>query len=206
MVDDQIQARGVRDSRVLDAMRKVPRHLFVPTDRIEEAYDDHPILLEEHQSTISQPYIVAYMTEALQLKGDERVLEVGAGSGYQAAILATLAREVYAVERYPTQSQRTGERLKTLGYDNVAVITGDGSLGLEQYAPFEAIIVTAAAREIPVSLKEQLAVGGRLVIPVGSAHSQTLIRLTRTGRDDYRREELIPCVFVPLVSSDSDTS
>jgi protein-L-isoaspartate(D-aspartate) O-methyltransferase len=203
MVDEQIRARGVTDPLVLAAMRQVPRHLFVPLESIDEAYEDHPVILEEEQSTISQPYIVAYMTEALHLTGDERVLEVGTGSGYQAAILASICQEVYTVERYPSLSQTAAERLQALGYRNVMVRTGDGCRGLLEFAPFDAIMVTAAGNEVPPELQQQLAVGGRLIMPVGDARSQNLVRITRAPGDHFERDLLIPCVFVPLVSLES---
>ncbi|MFH1741523.1 MAG: protein-L-isoaspartate(D-aspartate) O-methyltransferase [bacterium] len=205
MVDQQIEARGISDPLVLSAMRKIPRHLFVPPDFVVDAYKDHPITLSEAQATISQPYIVAYMTEALRLTGNERVLEVGTGSGYQAAILAGICREVYTVERYRSLSEEAADRLRTLGYDNVTVRTGDGSLGLPEYAPFDAIMVTAMRDEIPQPLKEQLAPGGRLIMPVGDPHSQNLILLKRCPDDRFEREVLLPVVFVPLVSLHTDT-
>lgn len=200
MVDDQIQARGISDPLVLAAMRQVPRHLFVCPASFDEAYEDHPVLLEEEQSTISQPYIVAYMTEILHLTGDERVLEVGTGSGYQAAILASICREVYTIERYPSLSQQAAHRLQTLGYHNVTVRTSDGCCGLPEFAPFDAIMVTAAGSQVPCELLNQLAPGGRLIMPVGDARSQNLVRLTRRTADDFERQVLISCVFVPLVS------
>jgi protein-L-isoaspartate(D-aspartate) O-methyltransferase len=199
MVDEQIKARGILNPAVLSAMREVPRHLFVPPESIEEAYQDHPLPLEEPQATISQPYIVAYMTDALQLVGTERVLEIGTGSGYQAAVLSRLCREVYTIERYPSLCRLAEDRLKALGYNNVTVICGDGRLGLEQHAPFDAILVTAMADQVPEPLKRQLAIGGRLVMPVGNPNAQDLIRLKRTGEDKFQRETLISVVFVPLM-------
>ncbi len=206
MVDEQIKARGILNPAVLSVMREVPRHLFVPPESIPEAYQDHPLSLEEPHATISQPYIVAYMTDALQLTGTECVLEVGTGSGYQAAVLSALCREVFTVERYPSLCRLAEDRLRSLGYNNVTVICGDGRLGLEQYAPFDGILVTAMADQIPEPLKRQLALGGRLVMPVGNPGVQDLIRLKRTGEDQFQRETLISVVFVPLMPLPNPTS
>lgn len=197
MVQSQIEARGIKDPRVLDAMRQVPRHLFVPVDMRGSAYRDSPLPIGEGQ-TISQPYIVALMTEMLELSGEERVLEIGTGSGYQSAILSLLAREVYTVERLPNLAQRAEEVLRQLGYTNVHIRVGDGTLGWPEHAPYEAIIVTAASPEVPAPLLDQLADGGRLVAPVGPRWNQTLVRVRREG-DRFRRERLTAVAFVPLV-------
>jgi protein-L-isoaspartate(D-aspartate) O-methyltransferase len=195
MVDEQIARRGIRDERVLAAMRRVERHLFVPESQWFLAYGDHPLPVGEGQ-TISQPYIVALMTEALGLEGGERVLEVGTGSGYQAAILAELAQDVYTVEILPALAERADATLKELGYRNIHLRVGDGSEGWAEHAPYQGILVTAAPPEVPPALLEQLAEGGRLVIPVGVA-SQELELYTRNpeGLDVQR---LAPVRFVPL--------
>jgi protein-L-isoaspartate(D-aspartate) O-methyltransferase len=197
MVDRQIRDRGVRDARVLAAMSAVPRHAFVLPEYLEAAYADRPLPLGEGQ-TISQPYMVAAMAEALALSGTERVLEIGAGSGYQAAVLSILAREVIAVETKPRLAQLCRERLARLGYSNVRVIEGDGSLGLPAAAPFDAILVSAAAPAVPQPLIDQLAEGGRIAIPVGDSESQQVLRITKRDAE-IRRENLYHCRFVPLV-------
>lgn len=197
MVEHQIQSRGVEDRLVLGAMRKVPRHLFVPDERAESAYADRPLPIGCGQ-TISQPYMVAVMTEALGLRGNEKVLEIGTGSGYQAAILAEIAAHVVSLERQPELADGAAQALRALGYVNVEVIVGDGSKGYAQRAPYDGIIVTAGAPDIPPVLVEQLADGGRLVIPVGSSFQQTLIKVTRRG-EDHETEKLEGCVFVPLI-------
>ena len=196
MVEEQIAARGVKDTRVLAAMRKVPRHLFVPENLIPEAYDDTPLPIGYGQ-TISQPYIVALMTELLQLRGDEKVLEVGTGSGYQAAVLAELAREVYTIEIVEPLARQAAERLRELGYTNVHVRHGDGYDGWPEKAPFDGIIVTAAPEEIPKPLLDQLKPGGRLVIPVG-AWSQDLLVVTKSADGKITRRVVIPVRFVPM--------
>lgn len=197
MVEKQIRARGISDALVLAAMRKVPRHLFVPKDWSDSAYDDRPLPIG-HGQTISQPYMVAIMTEAMNLEGNENVLEIGTGSGYQAAILAEVADHVVTVER-KTELQEGAERLlKELGYANVEAVTGDGSKGHPPRAPYDAIIVTAGAPQVPEVLVGQLALGGRLVIPVGNAFHQTLTRVTKTG-GGAETESLDGCVFVPLI-------
>lgn len=200
MVERQIRARGVRDERVLEAMRKVPRHVFVPPDLVDEAYEDHPLSIGKGQ-TISQPYMVALMTEALELEGNEKVLEVGTGSGYQTAILAELAREVYSIERIPELAREAERRLEDLGYTNVHIKVGNGTLGWPEEAPFDAIMVTAGAPKVPGPLKAQLADGGRLVIPVGSEFHQILYRIRRR-KDTFSEEALTSCVFVPLVGEE----
>jgi len=197
MVRYQIEARGVRDKRVLQAMRTVPRHLFVPESMRDSAYRDCPLPIGMGQ-TISQPYIVALMTEALELSENDKVLEIGTGSGYQAAILAELAREVYTVERHSSLAERATTLLKELGYNNIHVRVGDGTLGWPEHAPYDAIIVTAAAPEVPTPLLEQLADGGRLVAPIGPRWSQVLVRVRREG-GRFREEEITPVAFVPLV-------
>lgn len=195
MVREQIAGRGVRDPRVLAALRKVPRHRFVlPTQR-ESAYDDRPLAIGLGQ-TISQPYIVAYMSEALRLRPTSRVLEIGTGSGYQAAVLAELAREVYSIEIVPALAHRATALLQQLGYRQVHVRVGDGYLGWPEKAPFDAIILTAAPPRIPAPLLAQLRVGGVLVAPVGRG-LQRLVRITRVAQG-YRREELLGVRFVPM--------
>jgi protein-L-isoaspartate(D-aspartate) O-methyltransferase len=197
MVEQQLESRGITDLRVLEAMRRVPRHLFVPPSRRGRAYDDTPLPLGEGQ-TISQPYMVGWMTELLELTGGETVLEVGTGSGYQAAVLGLLAKKVYSIERIAQLAEPAVKRLAELGFKNIEVIVGDGSLGLEEHAPYEAIMVTAGSPGIPQALIEQLAEGGRMVIPVGSSSMQMLTLVTREdGR--VRTREAGPCVFVPLV-------
>lgn len=195
MVREQIQARGVRDRRVLEAMRKIPRHLFVPPEMQPYAYEDTPLPIGQGQ-TISQPYIVAFMTEALELKPQDRVLEVGTGSGYQAAILAQLAREVYSIEIVEDLAKKALERLARFGASNAHVRCGDGYRGWPEAAPFDAIMVTAAPDHVPQPLVDQLREGGRLVIPVGQGE-QNLIRIRRTPRG-VERETLIPVRFVPM--------
>lgn len=197
MVETQIRKRGVRDDRVLQAMRSVPRHEFVAADWKNEAYSDEALPIGAGQ-TISQPYIVALMCAALHLEGKERVLEIGTGCGYQAAVLSCLAREVHTVECRPELASVAGERLKSLGYGNAQVHRGDGSLGLRAYAPYDGIVVAAAAPDVPEPLTQQLAEGGRMIVPVGGEEHQVLMLLTRHGEklSSERRE---PCRFVPLV-------
>ncbi|MBI1749350.1 MAG: protein-L-isoaspartate(D-aspartate) O-methyltransferase [Acidobacteria bacterium] len=197
MVQEQIRDRGIRCPRVLDAMLRVPRHEFVPEDLIDGAYADQPLPIGEGQ-TISQPFMVGAMTEALELEGEERVLEVGTGSGYQAALLALLAREVHSVESIAGLATAAQERLARLGCSNVHVHTGDGTLGWAEAAPYDAIVVTAAAPRIPPPLVEQLAEGGRLVIPVGPATEQELL-LVRKNCGQTTSEALHYCRFVPLL-------
>ena len=197
MVEAQIRKRGVTSPRVLDAMLSVPRHEFVPAEFRGEAYADKPLPIGEGQ-TISQPYMVAAMTAALELSGSERVLEIGTGSGYQAAVLSLLAREVISVESHPTLALDAQERLTDLGYANVHVHNGDGSSGFPEGAPYDAILVTAAAPEIPPVLGEQLREGGRLVIPVGSQGSQQLVQ-ARKENGELKSHVLFDCQFVPLL-------
>lgn len=199
MVEEQIRRRGVRDPRVLDAMRRVPRHLFVAARERAAAYADEPLPIGEGQ-TISQPYMVASMAEALELSGAERVLEVGAGCGYQAAVLSLLAREIIAVEAIPVLAKSAAARMAVLGCKNVRVETGDGSQGWPQNSPFDAILVSAGAPRIPQPLIEQLAPGGRMIIPVGPADAQMLTRVRKDKKEELRilREVFYACRFVPL--------
>lgn len=197
MVQTQLLERGISDQRVLDAMRTVPRHLFVPQEAQPMAYWDGPLSIGRGQ-TISQPYIVALMTQLLQLQGPEKVLEIGCGSGYQAAVLACLAEQVVTIERHASLAAEAKQRLTDCGYHNVSVRVGDGTLGCSDMAPFDAIVVTAAAPSIPSPLEDQLAEGGRIVIPVGSRGSQVLQVLQRT-EVGWHREYSIPVMFVPLI-------
>jgi len=197
MVKQQIAARGVSDRRVLQAMLTVPRHLFVPEDIRHRAYDDTPLPIGSGQ-TISQPFMVAWMTELLRVEKDHRVLEIGTGSGYQAAILAELAAEVFSVEKRAELASEAQERLSALGYRNIRIRVGDGTLGWPEEAPFDGIVVTAGAPSVPQPLLEQLAEGGRLVIPIGSSGMQMLTVVEREG-NRYRTREEGSCVFVPLV-------
>jgi protein-L-isoaspartate(D-aspartate) O-methyltransferase len=197
MVDQQLAARHIRDERVLRVMREVPRHRFVPPDMQNSAYQDYPLPIG-HGQTISQPYIVAYMTELLHLAPQDRVLEVGTGSGYQAGILSRLAQRVYTVERIADLSRRARQVLDGLGYDNIEYRVADGGYGWPEEAPFDAIIVTAAAPETPAPLVAQLADGAHLVIPIGPSGYQDLLRVTRYG-DQVRTERLTPVAFVPLL-------
>ena len=199
MVEKQIRRRGITDPIVLSAMERVPRHEFVSEAHRAHAYEDSPLPIGEGQ-TISQPYIVAAMTAALQLTGAGRVLEVGTGSGYQAAVLSLLAAEVYTIERSALLAHAASERLARLGYRNVHVHCGDGTLGLPEFAPFHAILVGASAPAIPAPLAAQLAEGGRMILPVGDAENQELRLLERIG-EGYRTRALDPCRFVPLVGS-----
>ena len=202
MVKHSISARGVRDELVLDAMRKVPRELFVPEKLREFAYDDSPLPIEDDQ-TISQPYIVAFMAEALLLEGGEKVLEIGAGSGYAAAVLSEIAAHVYTVERIGRLAEAASERLADLGYDNVYVRHSDGTRGWPEHAPYDAIVVAAGGPQVPESLKSQLKVGGRLVMPVGSDQQvQELVRVTRVTETEYRSEDIADVRFVPLIGEE----
>lgn len=197
MVARQIRERGIHSPRVLRAISAVPRHQFVPAESLSEAYADGPLPIGEGQ-TISQPYIVAAMTEALHLEGSERVLEIGAGSGYQAAVLSLLAREVIAVESQPVLAARARNLLTRLGYMNACIEEGDGTLGWPARAPYDAILVAAAAPHVPPALLDQLAQGGRLVIPVGEMNNQELLCIERANGNLLRRS-LGGCRFVPLV-------
>ncbi|MGH9817484.1 MAG: protein-L-isoaspartate(D-aspartate) O-methyltransferase [Candidatus Acidiferrales bacterium] len=197
MIEKQIRKRGITAPRLLDALRKVPRHEFVPEELRALSYEDSPLAIGEGQ-TISQPFMVAAMTDALGLAGHQRVLEIGTGSGYQAALLALLAREVHSIERSALLAEAARERLARLGYANVTVHRRDGTLGLPEFAPFEAILVTAAAPRIPQPLAEQLAEGGRMVIPVGEAQQQECL-LVRKHEGRTTHQTLHYCRFVPLV-------
>jgi protein-L-isoaspartate(D-aspartate) O-methyltransferase len=197
MVERQLIPRGIRDARVLMAMRKIPRHLFMDESVWERAYDDMALPVGEGQ-TISQPYMVAVMTEFLDLRGDEKVLELGTGSGYQAAILAELSREVYTIERIQSLSERAGKVLGSLGYENMHLRVGDGTLGWPEAAPFDRILITAGAPEIPEPLIGQLSEGGMIVAPVGDRFSQQLVKAVKQ-KGQMSREYHVPCVFVPLV-------
>ena len=196
MVANQLVSRGIRDPRVLDAMARVPRHLFVPAEAVPLAYADRALPIG-HGQTISQPYMVAVMTEALTLRGGERVLEIGTGSGYQAAILAELARDVVTIERRPELAEAARTRLASLGYKNITVVVADGTAG-EAGIPYDAILVTAGAPRVPASLRAQLADGGRLVIPIGTHGQQDLTVIARSG-GVFVESVHEGCVFVPLV-------
>ncbi|HEX9023793.1 MAG TPA: protein-L-isoaspartate(D-aspartate) O-methyltransferase [Geobacteraceae bacterium] len=201
MMERDLKGRGVSDPAVLRAMRTVPREEFVPLELTDQAYEDHPLPIDEGQ-TISQPYMVAYMAEVLKLSLKDRVLEIGTGSGYAAAILSRCAAEVYTVERFATLAASARERLIRLGCDNVRVFVGDGTLGWPEHAPYDAIVVTAGAPRVPAPLLKQLVVGGRLVVPVGlNSYFQTLIRVHRVKEDDYKEEHLMAVQFVPLVGA-----
>lgn len=196
MVRRQLITRGIREPRVLLAMRTVPRHAFVPAAQRHLAYEDYPLPIG-HGQTISQPYIVAYMTEKLQLQGDERVLEIGTGSAYQAAILAELADSVYSIEIVEPLCQKAASRLDSLGYSHARVRCGDGYNGWPEAAPFDAIVITAAPPQIPQPLLDQMAVGGRLIAPVGEAF-QELILVKKISESQYKQERLLPVRFVPM--------
>lgn len=200
MVKLQIEKRDVRDTRVLEAMRGVPRHLFVPLGSRALAYEDHPVSIGQGQ-TISQPYMVAFMTQALELRGGERVLEIGTGSGYQTAILAELCREVFSIERIPELAAAAQRALMALGYRNIRLRVGDGSEGWPEYAPFDGILVAAAAPSIPQKLRDQLADNGVMVIPVGDwRRTQEILVARRTG-GAVTVERSIGCRFVPLIGA-----
>jgi protein-L-isoaspartate(D-aspartate) O-methyltransferase len=197
MVKNQLIARGIKNQKVLDAMQEIPRHLFVPSKYQKDAYNDGPLPISEGQ-TISQPYMVALMTECLGVKDNDKVLEIGTGSGYQMAILLKITSRVYSIERFPSLTECAISTLKSLGFEYINIKTADGTLGWPEEAPFDGIIVTSAAPRVPEQLKSQLADGGRLVIPVGSRHTQQLYILTRNGKH-FTTEENTACVFVPLV-------
>ena len=200
MIEEQLQHRGIVDPRVLQAMREVPRQLFVPEMGQVWAYEDHPLPIGYGQ-TISQPYIVALMLQTLELRGDEHVLEVGTGSGYQAALLGKLAKHVYTVEIIPELAQSARRALDQLAYDNVEVVAANGSIGWQPGAPYDAIIVAAASPFVPSSLVKQLQDGGRLVLPVGSLYEQKLLRVWKRG-NTTETEDLGECAFVPLVGEE----
>ncbi|HWX56865.1 MAG TPA: protein-L-isoaspartate(D-aspartate) O-methyltransferase [Verrucomicrobiae bacterium] len=197
MVEQQLRRRGIHDPRVLEAMGKVPRHEFVAASEQPEAYSDRPIIIGEQQTT-SQPYIIAAMLQAAEIKPEDRALEIGAGSGYQTALLAELASQVFAVERHPALADAARQLLERLQYTNVTVVAGDGSLGLPQEAPFDVIIVSAAAPQIPAALLDQLAPEGRLVVPVGDSYQQ-ILQLARKQADGIKTTPLEGCRFVPLI-------
>lgn len=198
MVEDQVIDRGVKDRRVIDAMLKVPRHKFVEEALEGKAYQDAPLPIGDKQ-TISQPYMVAVMSEALALNGSEKVLEIGTGSGYQAAVLALLADRVFSLERIPSLARRARKVLDGCGFSKVNIRVADGTQGWQDMAPFDAIVVTAGAPEVPQDYLDQLAVGGRLIIPVGDRNSQVLMRITRTTEAAYQEEQMLGCRFVPLI-------
>ena len=205
LVATQIEARGITDPLVLDAMRIVPRERFVPASLAKFAYDDGPLPIG-HGQTISQPYIVAVMAQAAGLKPGARALEIGTGSGYGAAVLSRIAAEVYTVERVGTLADAARDRLAKLGYGNVHVLEGDGTLGWAAHAPYDAIVVTAGGPRVPKALLDQLAVGGRLVMPVGpAARHQRLVRVTRTDTHEYAYEDLEEVAFVPLIGAEGWT-
>lgn len=205
MLQNQIVSRGIANPRILEAMQRVPRHHFVPVEYLYEAYQDHPVTLPEPQSTISQPYMVAYMTEALQCRETDRILEIGTGSGYQAAILSYLCREVYTVERHESLMRSAERILQSFGIKNVHCRVGDGVWGWKEQAPFDRIIVTAAAQTPPASLLEQLTDSGILLIPLGEPNLQTLTRIQKIGMR-IQSENLISCVFVPLITTTPNTT
>ena len=198
MVDVQIAGRGIRDARVLKAMRIVPRECFVREGMEEFAYEDAPLPIGEQQ-TISQPYIVAAMIEAAEVAAGDRVLEVGAGSGYAAAVMGQIADRIFAIERHESLAELAQKRMTALRYDNVVIRVGDGTLGLPDEAPFDAILVAAAGPEVPAALKEQLAIGGHLIMPVGDPGHQQLRKISRMSEDRYEVQALSPVMFVPLI-------
>ena len=197
MVEAQIEARGIKDEIVLQAMRKVPRHEFVPDNMKAHAYNDEPLPIGDGQ-TISQPYIVAYMTEILELREDDVILEIGTGSGYQTAVLAEIVKHVYSIEILSNLSAQAKAVLKRLGYSNIWFQIGDGSQGWKEYAPFDKIMVTAAPSKVPMALQDQLEVGGRMIIPVGEAFQELV--MVFMGKKKSKKKSLIPVRFVPLVT------
>lgn len=199
MVESQLISRGIKDARVLETMRKLPRHRFVEEALVSQAYNDHPLPIGEKQ-TISQPYMVALMTEALELQGHERVLEIGTGSGYQTAILAELAEKIYSIERIRALSARAQRIMDDLGYFNVVLKVGDGTVGLKEEAPFDAIMVTAGSPDVPQPLVDQLAMGGRLVVPVGDRYTQALMKIVRV-KEGISKTDLGGCRFVNLLGT-----
>jgi protein-L-isoaspartate(D-aspartate) O-methyltransferase len=201
MVESQLRSRGIRDQRVLDAMARVPRHEFLNPQRWNEAYADHPVIIPEQQTT-SQPYMIASMLQAAQVQPTDRALEIGAGSGYQTALLAELAAQVVAVERYESLAAQAREALARLGYKYAAVITGDGSLGAPQFGPFDVIVVSAAAPRIPPPLTEQLAPCGRMVIPVGDENQQMLQLVRKQPDGSITVRDIEGCKFVPLIGKE----
>jgi protein-L-isoaspartate(D-aspartate) O-methyltransferase len=201
MIHSDLEGRGINDPQVLAAMGDVPREEFVAEEFRDQAYEDFPLPIAEGQ-TISQPYIVAFMAEALELSPGDRVLEIGTGSGYSAAVLSRIAAEVYTVERFASLAATARERLLRLGYDNIRVLVGDGTLGWPEESPFDAIVVTACAPRLPEPLLKQLSVGGRLIIPVGpDRFMQTLTRVRRIRGDEFGKEDLLSVQFVPLIGA-----
>ncbi len=200
MVKSQIESRGISDPIILEAMYKVERHLFVPDEYTERAYEDYPLPIGYNQ-TISQPYIVAFMTEALHLKPTDKVLEIGTGSGYQAAILGVICDSVFSIEIISELAEMSKMRLQKLGYENIMIKSGDGYSGWPEHAPFDAIIVTCAPANIPVPLQEQLAEGGRMIIPVGESYAQQLIMLTKK-KDQLVKQAVLPVRFVPMLDKE----
>ncbi|MCF6156128.1 MAG: protein-L-isoaspartate(D-aspartate) O-methyltransferase [Candidatus Brocadia sp.] len=200
MVQYQLVNRGIQDERVIKAMSEVPRHLFVPELYRHASYEDYPLPIGEGQ-TISQPYMVAIMTQCLELKGKEKVLEIGTGSGYQAAILSRLASHIYTIERHAALALRAKTILKQVGYDTIKVIVGDGSLGLPDKAPFHGIIVTACAPHVPECLLDQLEIGGRLIIPIGNPYNQVLHQVVKT-KNGVESRNILECAFVPLIGEE----
>ncbi len=200
MLREQIVGRGITNLLVISAMQKVPRHKFIEEKFLNEAYEDYPLPIENGQ-TISQPYMVALMTQALELKGGEKVLEIGSGSGYQAAVLAEIAGGVYSVERFADLAEKAKRVLGELGYNNIRIKSGDGTLGWEEFSPYDGIIVTAGAPDLPQPLVQQLAEGGRLVIPIGGRFMQTLYAYKKKN-DRLEEESLCGCQFVPLVGEE----
>jgi protein-L-isoaspartate(D-aspartate) O-methyltransferase len=197
---ERLRAQGIRDERVLEVMSKVPRHQFISEEYWDRAYANHPLPIEEGQ-TISQPYIVALMTEALELEGTDHVLEIGTGSGYQTAILAELAAEIYTIERSRLLLEQARARLQTAGYQNIHFKLGDGTIGWEEFAPYDAIIATGAVPKVPTSFLRQLKDGGRLVLPVGDRQVQKLLKICRQGDETIERD-LCYCSFLPLVGEE----
>lgn len=200
MVENQIQSRGISSPVVLEALRKVPRHRFVLPEYVSRAYNDSPLPIEEGQ-TISQPYIVAFMTDALKLKSTDKVLEIGTGSGYQAAILAEICDSVFTIEIFPILSKKAANLFSELGYKNIFTKIGDGYKGWPENSPFDAIIVTCAPSEIPVQLKEQLAEGGKMIIPIGKSSVQSLVLLQKK-KGKIKEEKVLPVRFVPMISEE----
>jgi protein-L-isoaspartate(D-aspartate) O-methyltransferase len=200
MVDSQIISRGIKDTRIINAMKKVPRHLFLDEALRSQAYEDYPSPIGEKQ-TISQPYIVALMTDLLQLKGDEKVLEIGTGSGYQAAVLAELVDQVYSIERIPALAKRARKLLDELKYTNIVITIDDGTLGWREHSPYDGIIVTAAAPYLPETLLGQLKTGCKLVIPIGEEYVQDLIVYTKEDSGEYSKENYGGCRFVKLIGN-----
>jgi len=198
MVETQLIPRGIKDQKVLDAFYRVPRHMFVGREVLDQAYEDYPLPIDFGQ-TISQPYIVALMTESLELKGGERVLDIGTGSGYQTAILAELAAHVYTIERFEKLSQTASTVLNRLGYENISFKVGDGSKGWPEEAPFNGILVAAAAEKVPPALLEQLANEGKMVIPVGDSFSQELLVISKDRQGNISKQKTVGCRFLPLI-------